>query len=77
MKTSEEEKTNVAEKEAFKLLTICGFIASRTPMVLGYAEHNHLINVITQLSVQLGNTHDTGEVIDSEEWQTIRKILNI
>lgn len=68
---------NPKTHEAFKLLTICQFIAARTPMVLGYAPHSDLTNNIIRLSSELGTTAETTKVAKSQEWQKIQKILNI
>lgn len=78
VKTVEEiRKIRKDSERAFKLMTICQFIAARTPMVLGYATHNRVIGEITQLTGQLGSTVETGNIIASQEWQAIKKILSI
>ncbi len=73
MKTVKE----TPEKKAFKLLTICQFIAARTPMILGYAPHTDLTDRIIRLSSELGTSAMTTEIAESQGWHEIKKILDI
>jgi len=67
-----------AEKKAFQLLTISRFILARTPTVLGYVTHYEPINKLSLMTDQLSTKFsDINEVVESQEWRKIRKILSI
>lgn len=71
------KETDERREKAFELLTICQFIMARTPMILGYAVHNNLMDRTIQLASQFGTTADTIKIVESEQWVEIKKILGI
>lgn len=77
-KTNEKQVVTKADQKAFQLLTIARFILARTPMVLGYAEHNQLIAELSMMTKQISNEFsDIDGIVESQEWAEIQKVLHI